>query len=140
MKDWRNKQAAEALAAMSGASAPADAEVSSSPKEQTADADALVDPSQLARVRHPSSSPLDRSINSKRMLIPILLTLGILMPAMATLKWLAPSDSPFAAWPIGAVAALAALGVAMLALAVMNMLHVRHLMQQRTATARRHAV
>ncbi len=127
MKQSPNKAAADALAAMMGEApqvgAPAEPEVES--------AAAPVDSSRLGRVRESDRgmSTTQRSLRNKRTLIPIMLTLGVLLPAIATLKWILAEDSPFAALPLGAVMALLAIGAVLQALAILNMLHVRHLLQ-----------
>src|SRR5438128_29153 len=110
MKDGRNKQAADALAAMTGGQNPASSEPESATDEETSADASEVNPNVLGRVRHFGPSPLDRSIRAKRTMIPILLTLGFLLPVVAALKWLMPLDSPFAAWPPAAVFASISLG------------------------------
>ena len=71
----------------------------------------------------------ERQIHTRRTLIPILLTCGVLMPVVGALKWLRGPESPFAAWPVWAPIALAACGVVLLLLAFGNMMQVRQLMR-----------
>jgi len=66
-----------------------------------------------------------RSLHTRRMMIPILLTCGVLLPAIASLKWLASPVSVFALLDTWIAVGMALLGVVLLALAVMNMLQVR---------------
>ena len=125
MKQQRNRQAADALAAMTAG----DAEAPPSADEPAPAEASMAHSSALGRARYVAPSALDRSINTKRTLIPILLTLGVLLPALASLKWLMTADSPFTALPIPAAGMLIALGAVLLVMAVFNMLHVRHLLQ-----------
>jgi hypothetical protein len=92
------------------------------------------DPSQLGRVHSGASSAFESSLRMKRTLIPILLTLGVMLPITGSLKWLAPRDSAFAAWSSGLALAILAVGVCMLGIAVANMLQVKHMLT--TAAAR----
>ena len=125
MKHPRNRQAAEALAAMTGGEVEAPP-----PVDEAAPAEAsVVHSNVLGRARYVGPTALDRSINTKRTLIPILLTLGVLLPALGSLKWLMPPDSPFTALPLTGVIASIALGAVLLLLAIANMVHVRHLLQ-----------
>src|SRR5438876_4026760 len=126
--DLRNKQAADALAAMTGG-----AETNSPAEEQESLAEPVANPNVFGRVHrahHASKTPTnERSIHTARTLIPILLTLGVGLGVIGSMKWVMGSDSPFAAWPMPAVAGLFAIGACLLMLAVFNMLHVRHLLQ-----------
>jgi hypothetical protein len=72
----------------------------------------------------------ERRIHNRRTLIPILLTCGVLMPAVGSLKWLRGPESAFATWPIWAPLLLVACGVLLLLLAIANMVQVRHMMRR----------
>lgn len=87
----------------------------------------------LARpaARPVARAPVDRSFERRRTLIPILLTLGVLLPLIAAQRWLADAASPLAAMPGWLVGLLIAAGVLLLALAGLNMTLVR-----RTTSAR----
>ena len=65
-------------------------------------------------------------LEQKRTLIPILLTVGVLLPAIASLKWLAGSDSVFAELELWVPVVMAAAGVMLLGVAAMNIMQVRH--------------
>jgi len=129
MADSRRHDPADALAAMTGGGAD-DAN-----ERAAADDDMMAAPAPDASVFAPRRSTRDliaeRRIHSRRTLIPILLTCGVLMPAVGALKWLRGPDSPFAAWPIWAPLVLGGCGVVLLLLAMANMMQVRQLMKTR---------
>jgi hypothetical protein len=66
-----------------------------------------------------------QKLHAQRTAIPILLTCGVLLPAVGALKWLAPRTSVFAAWDVVLPIGLFVVGAMLLILAVLNMLHVR---------------
>ena len=72
----------------------------------------------------------ERQLNNRRTLIPILLTCGVLLPAVGSLKWLRGPESAFTAWPVWAPLLLAALGALMLFLAIVSMIQVRQMMRR----------
>lgn len=106
------------------------------------ESEALLDPlAPDASVFAPKRSTCDlieeRRIHTRRTMIPILLTCGVLMPAVGSLKWLMDDGSPFAAWPAWPPVVLAACGLVLLALAVANMVQVRHTIGRTSSTLRR---
>ena len=132
MAEPREHDPADALAAMTagGAAFPADAARGDDENED----DVLLaapppDTTALATGRATHELITGRQIRTRRTLIPILLTCGVLMPAVASLKWLRGAESPFAAWPLWPPVVLTGCGLILLALAVLNMLQVRHLMR-----------
>ena len=88
------------------------------------------DPSVFAPKRSTRDLVLERRIHNRRTLIPILLTCGVLMPAVGSLKWLRGADSPFATWPTWAPVVLSLCGLVLLVLAFANMTQVRHMMRR----------
>jgi hypothetical protein len=146
MSNSREHDPADALAAMTsgGAGAGDDGVVDDGAASASSD-DILAAPAPDASVfapRRPTRDLVaDRQIHHRRTLIPILLTCGVLMPAVGALKWLRGPESPFAAWPVWAPIALAACGVVMLLLAVVNMMQVRQMMRgAKRRRGERHAV
>jgi hypothetical protein len=124
---------ADALARMSGdASSP-----SAVPRPE--EDEVLSTPPPNPRVFAPKRSTRalveDRALEARRTVIPILLTCGVLLPVVGSLKWLAGDESPFGAWSVWVPIVLGVLGLAILALAVLNMLQVREMLLRR-----RHAV
>ena len=73
----------------------------------------------------------ESQLRFKRTLIPVLLTLGVLLPLTASLKWLAPRESAFAEWSSGLAITILFAGAVILAAAVANMLSVKHMLSQR---------
>ena len=148
MADPYKQKLADALAGMTSGQVPAEPEpdrtaasssefASSGPASASAqtgfDDDAAVaprpDPQKLGRhlvehTRHESS------LRAKRTLIPILLTLGVLLPVMASLKWLSSPESAFAEWSSGLALAMLVAGLVILAAAIANMLSVKHMLAQ----------
>ena len=102
------------------------------------DEDLLAAPPPDASVFAPKRSTRDliaeRRIHNRRTFIPILLTCGVLMPAIGTLKWLRGPESPFTAWPIWAPIVLFVCGIVLLLLAVANMMQVREMLRRQTGT------
>jgi hypothetical protein len=127
---------ADALAAMSG-SEPSDAAAPPQPARieplastiDDADDDVVAAPAPDASVfapkRRTADLLLESRLHNQRTAIPVLLTCGVLLPAIGSLKWLAPRDSVFAQWDATVPLILGIAGVLLLAVAVMNMLHVR---------------
>ena len=133
-KSERDKLA-DALAAMSGDENETPAPSPSARIDQALDTDdAVAAPAPDASVFAPKQRTADliaqRRLHSQRTAIPILLTCGILLPAIGALKWLAPRDSVFAQWDIWMPLALGQVGVLLLIVAVINMLHVRQALRQ----------
>jgi hypothetical protein len=127
MADSRQHDPADALAAMtSGGGGDA-------VDERVGGDDMMAAPAPDASVFAPRRSTRDlvaeRRIRNRRTLIPILLTCGVLMPAVGALKWLRGPESPFSVWPIWAPLALIGFGIVLLLLAVANMMQVRRMMQ-----------
>jgi hypothetical protein len=138
MPDSREHDPADALAAMaSGAGgaggAGSDDGVIDDRAASASSDDILAAPAPDASVFAPRRPTRDlraeRQIHKRRTLIPILLTCGVLMPAVGALKWVRGPESPFAAWPLWAPIALIACGVVLLLLASGNMIQVRQMMR-----------
>jgi hypothetical protein len=68
---------------------------------------------------------VSHSLAFKRTIIPILLTLGVLLPATASLKWVVGAGSPLSLLPSTVVIACCVVGAALLGVAGLNMLQVR---------------
>ena len=119
--------AAEALAAMTGSSPPPDpvGDVSGGPADEPVAAPAP-DVSVFAPKRRTAELILQRQLDAYRTAIPILLTLGLLFPVVGSLKWLAGEGSPFAEWDIWVPVALGLAGAGLLAVGIINILHVRN--------------
>src|SRR4051794_5253929 len=128
MADSRQHDPADALAAMTSGGGGDDVE------QRGGGDDMMAAPAPDASVFAPRRSTRDlvaeRRIHSRRTLIPILLTCGLLMPAVGALKWLRGPEAPFATWPIWAPLVLVGCGIVLLLLAVANMMQVRQLMRQ----------
>ena len=86
---------------------------------------------QSPRSRAVRSVALDRAIKTRQTLIPVLLTLGVMLPIVGSLKWLSSPESPFRSWETTPVLVLIAVGVVALLMAVANMVQVRQLLCQR---------
>ena len=126
--------AAEALAAMTEGGVRNDVEAPLGGDEMLAAPPP--DPSVFAPRYSTRDLLAERRIHHRRTLIPILLTCGVLMPLVGSLKWVRGPDSPFASWPIWAPVLLAMSGAALLALAFANMRQVKRMMSlQLTAPA-----
>ena len=130
MTEPRNNDPADALAAMTGGTSEASAADEYADREDDLLAAPAPDPSVFAPRRSTRDLIAERRIHNRRTLIPILLTCGVLMPAVGSLKWLMGPESPFASWSIWAPVALGACGAVLLTLAVANMLQVKHLMER----------
>jgi hypothetical protein len=89
-------------------------------------------PDVLASGRAARDLDASRRLERKRTLIPILLTLGALLPAIASLKWLAGDESPFAAWDLWVPVVMCTASMCLIALAALNMLQVRHVLRNPT--------
>lgn len=141
MADPNKQRLADALNAMTGgAPQPAAPGVAAAPVARAAsqvDDDASVapapTPAQLGRIHSGAPSALQSSLRMKRTLIPILLTLGVMLPVTGSLKWLAPRDSAFAAWSSGLAVAILVVGLCLLVAAVANMMQVKHMLSQAAA-------
>ena len=151
MSDARKRQQeiADALAAMSGAAGagaasagndapPPDIQPAETERE-LARSEAVIPPPRVNVTALAAGARLEHSILVKRTLIPILLTLGLLLPAIASLKWLMPPDSPFAAWQPRYAFIVIAAGPFLLLVAALNIISVRHQIRQRDRQ-QRHAV
>ena len=90
---------------------------------------------ETTRRRAVKSVALDRAIKTRQTLIPVLLTLGVMLPLVGSLKWWSSPESPFRAWSETPVLLLIAIGVVSLMMAVMNMIQVRDLLRQRQRSA-----
>lgn len=79
--------------------------------------------------------PYGRSIGVRRTIIPVLLTLGVLLPALGGGWFVLPPESTFK--PVGSTLpiVLLALGPLMLLMAAFNMMHVRSVMQSRRSVS-----
>ena len=155
LMDRRKQEIADALAAMSGAAGagaasagndapppdiqPAETERAFARREGLDRSEANVPPPRVSAATLAAHARVENSIYVKRTLIPMLLTLGLLLPAIASLKWLMPPDSPFAAWQPRYAFIVIATGPFLLFVAALNMLSVRHQMRQRDRQ-QRHAV
>ena len=128
MSKLRPDDAADALAAMTGGAVRNDVEPPPGGDEMVAAP--APDPSVVAPKRATRDLQLERRSHHRRTLIPILLTCGVLMPSIGSLRWLRGPESPFAAWPVWAPLLLFVFGLMLLALAYANMSQVRRLMQR----------
>jgi hypothetical protein len=133
-------QLADALAAMSAGnpSAPANIEpTGASAPDAGAREMSIGAPAPDRSVFAPKFRTADllaqQRLNTQRTAIPILLTCGVLLPAIGSLKWLAGADSVFAHWDIVLPIVLAVAGVLLLVVAVINMLHVRDALRRQNA-------
>jgi hypothetical protein len=141
MADSREPDPADALAAMAsgsaggrvgdddGGGADGDDRAASASSSDDILAAPAPDASVFAPRRPTRDLRAERQIHNRRTLIPILLTCGVLMPAVGALKWLRGPDSPFAAWPVWVPIVLGACGVVLLLLAAGNMMQVRQMMR-----------
>ena len=144
MAHSRKDDPADALAAMTSGAAGGGG-VNDDPAASASSDDIVAAPAPDASVfapRRPTRDLVaDRQIHNRRTLIPILLTCGVLMPAVGALKWVRGPESPFSAWPVWAPIALGACGIVLLLLAVANMMQVRQMMRGAKRRPReRHAV
>jgi hypothetical protein len=128
--------AAEALAAMTGGTAPPESsEIPFQPLDEQDEHDEhLAAPAPDASVFAPKRRTTDllaqQRLESYRTTIPILLTLGVLFPAIGLLKWLAPEGSPFADWDTWVSIVLFVASPILLTVAIVNMRYVRHQLSQ----------
>ena len=142
MADSRQHDPADALAAMTDdgggdPNAVDDVEMRARVDDPNISGAPAPDASVFAPRRSTRDLIAERRIHNRRTLIPILLTCGVLMPAVGSLKWLRGPESPFATWPIWAPLVLVACGVLLLLLAIANMVQVRQMMR-RTPLPTRH--
>ena len=82
------------------------------------------------------SHVLAQNIEYKRTLIPILLTCGVLIPVLGALPWFL-SDSMIGQMPTWAIACAFTTGAVLLALAIANMVQVKHQLDQMHASGPR---
>ena len=73
----------------------------------------------------------EQRLRAQRTVIPILLTCGLLLPAVGSLKWLAGEDTVFAQWSVALPVALGVGGILLLCVAAIKMLHVRDALKRR---------
>ena len=119
-------RAAEALAAMTGGGhQPEPPDSSSAPDDEILAAPAP-DASVFAPKRRTTDLIAQKQLDAYRTAIPILLTLGVLFPAIGLLKWLAPDGSPFADWDTWVSIVLFVASPILLTVAIVNMRYVRH--------------
>jgi hypothetical protein len=118
---------------------PADpSDISSSLANVIDDDDAVIVPAPTADVfaHHPAPvraprTPFYARLSFRRTIIPILLTMGVALPGCAV-WWLSQDeDSPARALGLKFPLTFALVGLVLLALGIVNMLHVRHDMEQR---------
>jgi hypothetical protein len=123
-------RAADALAAMTGGGEPAAAEGESSEAADTTPDDAVAAPAPTLDVFAPKHRTADliaqHQLDAYRTAIPILLTLGVIFLIVASLKWISPDGSPFVEWESWVSFVFLLGGLAVLAVAILNMLHVRN--------------
>lgn len=96
------------------------------------------DQSVLLRKRAPIKNAAAQSIHLRRTLIPILLTLGIVLPTAGLLKWVMGAGSAFAGMPTALTFGLLVAGPCFIALAAVNMSQVKHALASENSG--RHAV
>jgi hypothetical protein len=103
------------------------------------DGDAVIvpapDPGALAHRpprKRAKSQPLYARLSFRRTLIPILLTMGVALPGCAIWWCFLDADSPLKSISISFPITLAAVGLVLLGLGVMNMLFVKHQLEQQT--------
>jgi len=105
------------------------------------DGDAVIVPAPDAEVFAPKATPkvmktsLTRSLGFRRTIIPILLTSGVLLLGIGSLKWVAGSNSLFSDMNLMFVGTLCGSGAFLLIVAVLNMLQVRADLEQGKQTA-----
>ena len=123
--------AAEALAAMTGSSPPPDpvGEMSYAPTDDSVAAPAP-DVSVFAPRHRTADLVAQRQLDAYQTAIPILLTLGVIFPTVGSLKWLAGESSPFAECDTWVSVVFLLMGAGLLAVGVINMLHVRNVLRQ----------
>jgi hypothetical protein len=80
--------------------------------------------------RPTSAAAAKRSVEHKRTMIPILLTIGVILMGLGVLRFVSGSDSPFSLLPVWFVAVLIAMGLASLGLAALNMSIVKHALEE----------
>jgi hypothetical protein len=76
--------------------------------------------------RRAGPPPVYNRLGFRRTIIPILLTLGVLLPALGSLPFIATADSPFAAVQPPVAITFIAIGVILLLAAMVNMIQVKH--------------
>src|SRR5262245_54114998 len=114
----RNKVAA----ALAGMVEPSAIDSPAAPSSGDAD-DQVIAPRTSAAVfaprRRTDDLRAERSLNARRTAIPILISCGLLLPAIGSLKWLAGDESIFSMLDLWVPIALAVFGALLLTLAVL---------------------
>jgi len=124
-KRCKTDEIADALAAMTrGDAMPVESVGSNATSDDQMDAPA-VDRATIARPCSVAKSRANQGIEARRTFIPVLLTLGILLPSMGSLRWILGPDSAFTAVPAWLATSLLLVGPILLVLAIANMLYVR---------------
>jgi hypothetical protein len=116
----------DALTALAGGAEPQDLSRIETLASPAAEVPIASSPAADAQRRSLFSRADDRRLHARRTLIPILLTCGVLLIAIASLKWLAGPISIFAQLELWVAIVMIALGGALLAVAGLNMLQVRN--------------
>jgi len=99
------------------------------PNSQSGQSDPFIGPASVVRPRPVMSPPRRRPnpFSMQRTLIPILLVLGIFLPALGVAQRLINQDNPLSAQNLPAISILLPiLGAVLLLLAILNMLSVRN--------------
>lgn len=86
-------------------------------------------PSQRRATSAPVRKPVPQSLNFRRTLVPILLTLGVLLPALGGFWFFTDDDSPFKLLHIAVPVGLIFLGALMFVLGIFNAMHLGHLLK-----------
>ena len=81
--------------------------------------------------------PMHQSLRVRRTIVPILLTLGLLLPLLGALWFLTDDDSPFRALNIAVPISLIAVGVILFILAILNIVHLAHVLRSNAPTPSR---
>jgi RsiW-degrading membrane proteinase PrsW (M82 family) len=72
----------------------------------------------------------NQTLHTRRTLVPILLTLGIMLPALGGLWFCTDGDSPFRALSLWVPIALIFFGFLLLAVAMVNVFYLAHALKQ----------
>jgi hypothetical protein len=144
-KPDRADELADALASMAagaGDDASQRAPSASTEEQQDAPQDMTMsapppDVSVFAPTRSTAELLAERRLRAQRTAIPVMLTCGVLLPAIGCVKWIAADDSVFAQWGLFMPFALAGAGALCLVVAVINMMQVRDALR-RQSDSRRH--
>ena len=79
-----------------------------------------------AQPNRSAAAGLTRSVRFRQTIIPVLLTTGVLLLMTTVLKYTVNPDAPLAAMPGWTATLLAAAGAALLAVAALNIVQMRH--------------